>query len=115
MVPCGHGLSGRVGPPEARPHPEARGPCRQAARVETITQTGAPTWGAEIFDRLRAANGGTLGGFFDVFAWREPGEVGFYEAKGSGDSIRDSQRRLLKLALDLHHRSQQFTIIKIPA
>jgi len=29
----------------------------------------------EAFERLRAADGGTLGGFFDVFAWREPGQV----------------------------------------
>ena len=46
-----------------------------APAVKTITQTGAPMWAAEIFDRLRAANGGKLDGFFDVFAWRDPGEV----------------------------------------
>ena len=56
-------------------------------------------------DLLRAANGGKLDGFFDVFAWREPGEVRFDEAKvGRRDSIRPSQRRFVKLALDLHHR-----------
>src|SRR5579859_2622783 len=37
----------------------------------------APVWAVGIFDQLRAANGGTLGGFFDVFAWREPGEMVF--------------------------------------
>lgn len=41
------------------------------------------------------------GSFFDVFAWREPGEVRFDEAKvGRRDSIRPSQRRFVKLALD---------------
>jgi len=39
----------------------------------------------EIFDCLRAANGGTLSGFFDVFAWREPGRAGFFEAKVGPD------------------------------
>jgi hypothetical protein len=74
-----------------------------------------PRWAVEIFDRLRVANRGKLDGFFDVFAWREPGEVRFDEAKvGRGDSIRDSQRKFVKLALDLHHRLDQFTIIKVP-
>ena len=31
----------------------------------------------EAFERLRAANGGTFSGFFDVFAWREPSEMVF--------------------------------------
>ena len=82
--------------------------------VKTITQTGAPMWAAEVFDRLRAANGGKLGGFFDVFAWRDPGEVRFDEVKTSGDSPRPSQREFVKLALDLGHRLEQFTIIKVP-
>ena len=86
-----------------------------APAVKTITETGAPRWAIEIFDRLRAANRGKLDGFFDVFAWREPGEVRFAEAKvGRGDSIRHSQRKFVKLALDLHHRLEQFTIIKVP-
>ncbi|MGH3229176.1 MAG: hypothetical protein ACRDOA_11450 [Streptosporangiaceae bacterium] len=84
-----------------------------APGVKTITQTGAPMWAVGIFDRLRAANGGKLGGFFDVFAWREPGEVRFDEAKTSGDSIRGSQRKFVELALDLHHRLEQFTIIEV--
>jgi hypothetical protein len=40
-----------------------------APAVTTLAETGAPAWAAEAFDRLSAANGGTLGGF----AWREPG------------------------------------------
>ena len=82
--------------------------------VETIAQTGAPMWAVEVFDRLRAANRGKLDGFFDVFAWREPGEVRFDEVKGRGDSPRESQRKFVKLALDLGHRPEQFTIIKVP-
>ena len=83
--------------------------------VKTIAETGAPLWAIETFDRLRAANGGKLDGFFDVFAWREPGEVRFDEAKvGRRDSIRPSQRRFVKLALDLNHRQEQFTVINVP-
>jgi hypothetical protein len=85
-----------------------------APAVKAIAQTGAPLWAVEIFDRLRMANGGKLDGFFDVFAWREPGEVRFDEAKTSGDSPRPSQRKFVKLALDLGHRLEQFTIIKVP-
>jgi len=85
-----------------------------APAVKTIAQTGAPMWAVEAFDRLRGANGGKLDGFFDVFAWRDPGEVRFDEAKTSGDSPRESQRKFVKLALDLGHRLEQFTIIKVP-
>jgi hypothetical protein len=43
-----------------------------APAAKMLAETGAPSWAVEAFDRLRAANGGSLGGFFDVFAWREP-------------------------------------------
>ena len=85
-----------------------------APAVKTMAQTGAPMWAVEVFDRLRAANGGTLDGFFDVFAWRDPGEVRFDEAKTSGEAPRGSQRKFVKLALDLGHHLEQFTIIKVP-
>ncbi len=85
-----------------------------APAVETITQTGAPLWAVEIFDGLRAANGGKLSGFFDVFAWREPAEVRFDEVKVGRDPIGDNQRKFVKLALDRHHRLDQFTIIQVP-
>jgi len=49
-----------------------------APAVKTLAETGAPAWAVEAFERLRAANGGSLGSFFDVFAWREPGQVRFY-------------------------------------
>lgn len=75
---------------------------------------GAPTWAVEVFDRLRAANGGKLGGSFDVFAWREPGEVRFDEVKVSRDRIGLNQRKFVKLALDLTHCLDEFTIIKVP-
>jgi hypothetical protein len=91
------------------PWPQPPGP-----RVTTIAQTGAPEWAVRIFDRLRAENGGTLDGFFDVFAWREPGEIRFDEVKVvPGDQITDSQREFVERALRLH-RLEQFTIIEVP-
>jgi hypothetical protein len=86
-----------------------------APAVKTIAQVGAAPWAIEIFDGLRAANGGKLDGFFDVFAWREPGEVRFDEVKVGRDHIRNTQLTFVKLALDLHHRPEQFTIIEVPA
>ena len=94
--------------------PELRSERFPAPAVKTITQTGAPMWVVDIFDGLRAANGGKLNGFFDVFAWREPGEVRFDEVKVGRDHIRDSQLAFVKRALDLHHRLDQFTIIEVP-
>jgi hypothetical protein len=46
----------------------------------------------EIFDRLRAANGGTLSGFFDVFAWRSPARSVFTRRRSdqTGSSRRSS-------------------------
>jgi hypothetical protein len=41
----------------------------------------------EVFDCLRAANGGKLGGFFDVFAWRESGEIRFNEVRIGWDQM----------------------------
>ena len=67
-----------------------------APAVKTIAQIGAPMWAVEIFDGLRAANGGKLGGFFDVFAWREPGEVRFDEVKTSGSINPGSQIKFVK-------------------
>ena len=71
---------------------------------------GAPPWAAAVFEELRAANGGKLTGFFDVFAWREPGEVGFFEAKSaptaSVPASARSWRRPCVPPLD------QFTIIE---
>lgn len=92
------------------PWPPLPGP-----RVTTITQTGAPEWAVKIFDCLRAQNGGKLAGFFDVFAWREPGEIRFYEVKVvPGDRITDSQREFVERALRLGRRLEEFTIIEVP-
>lgn len=110
--PAERGLARRLGV-RLRP-PRAAVRWFPAPAVKTIIQAGAPMWAAEAFNRLRAANGGKLDGFFDVFAWRDPGEVRFDEAKTSGDSPRESQRKFVKLALDLGHRLEQFTIIKVP-
>jgi hypothetical protein len=83
-----------------------------APAVKTLAQTGAPTWAVEAFDRLRAANGGTLGGFFDIFAWREPGEVRFAEAKVGPDRVKPTQLRFVELALRFH-RLQEFAIVEV--
>ena len=83
-----------------------------APAVKTIAETGAPSWAVETFDRLRAANGGTLGGFFDVFAWRQPGEVRFDEAKVGPDRIGATQRKFVEIALRFHSL-EQFTIIEV--
>lgn len=83
-----------------------------APAARTLAETGAPAWAVEAFDRLRAANGGSLGGFFDVFAWREPGEVRFYEAKVGPDRIKPTQLRFAELALRFH-RPEQFMIIEV--
>jgi hypothetical protein len=80
----------------------------------TLAEAGAPIWAAEAFDRLRAANGGRLGGFFDVFAWREAGQIRFAEAKvGTSDSIKPNQRSFVKTALGLHP-PEAFMIVHVP-
>jgi hypothetical protein len=82
-----------------------------APAAKTLAETGAPTWAVETFDRLRTANGGTLRGFFDVFAWREPGQVRFCEAKVGPDRIKATQIRFLEAALRFH-RPADFMIIE---
>jgi hypothetical protein len=66
----------------------------------------------EIFGRLRPANGGTLSGFFDVFAWREPGQVGFYGAKAGPDRIKPTQLRFVEVALRFHGL-EEFMIVEV--
>ena len=85
-----------------------------APAVKTLAEAGAPRWAVEIFGHLRAANGGTLSGFFDVFAWREPGQVGFYEAKVGPDRIKPTQLRFVEVALRFH-RLEEFMIIEVAA
>ena len=82
--------------------------------VKSITQAGAPRWAAEIFERLLDANRRSFGGFFDVFVWREPGEVRFYEVKVGEDDINLNQRRFVERALGLDHPLEEFTIIEVP-
>jgi hypothetical protein len=85
--------------------------------VKSITQAGAPRWAAEIFERLLDANPNRrrpFGGFFDVFVWREPGEVRFYEVKvGKKDDINLNQCKFVERALALDHRLEEFTIIEV--
>lgn len=83
-----------------------------APPLKTLAEADAPRWAIEIFDRLRAANDGRLSGFFDVFAWREPGQVRFCEAKVGPDWITPSQLRFVEVALRLHHL-HDFTIIEV--
>lgn len=80
----------------------------------TLAEAGAPAWAAEAFDRLRAANDGRVGGFFDVLAWRQPGEIRFAEAKVGADQIKPSQRTFVKAALALYP-PEAFMIVHIPA
>ncbi len=78
-----------------------------------MAAAGAAPWAADIFDSVKAANGGTLTGFFDVFAWREPSDVLFCEVKVGPDRIQASQRRFLARALSLRPLSE-FLIIEMP-
>ena len=70
-----------------------------APAARRLAEVGAPGWAVEIFDCLRAANGGTLSGFFDVFAWREPGQTAFFEVKVGPDRIKPTQLRFVEIAL----------------
>ena len=53
-----------------------------------------------------------LGGFFDVFACREPGPVRFAEAEAGPARIKPAQLRFAELALRFH-RLQEFMIIEV--
>jgi VRR-NUC domain len=85
-----------------------------APAFRTLAEAGAPGWAVETFERLRAANDGKLSGFFDVFAWREPGEVKFLEIKVAKDRVQPTQRRFIERALCFHDQ-RQFMIVEIPA
>ena len=84
-----------------------------ADAFKTIAAAGAPADAAAVFELLRAANGGSLGGFFDVFAWRD-GEVRFVEVKVGADRLHDKQRRFLQLALRLGHDLDEFLLVEVP-
>jgi hypothetical protein len=84
-----------------------------APAARQLAAVGAPGWAVETFGRLRAANGGTLSGFFDVFAWREPGRVAFVEAKVGPDRIKPTQLRFVEIALRFH-RLDDLMIVEIP-
>jgi hypothetical protein len=84
-----------------------------APAARQVAAVGAPGWAVETFGRLRAANGGTLTGFFDVFAWREPGQVAFVEAKVGPDRIKATQLRFMEIALRFC-QLDDFMIVEIP-
>jgi hypothetical protein len=83
-----------------------------APAVRRPADAGAPGWAVEVFECLRAANGGTLSGFFDVFAWREPGQVGFLEAKVGPDRIKPTQLRFVEIALRFRSL-EEFMMVEI--
>jgi hypothetical protein len=80
--------------------------------LQRVAEVGAPGWAAEIFECLRAANGGTLSGFFDVFAWCEPGRAAFVEAKVGPDRIKPTQLRFAEIALRFRPL-EEFMIVQI--
>jgi hypothetical protein len=83
-----------------------------APAARRAAEAGAPGWAAEIFECLRVANGGTLSGFFDVFAWREPGRAAFVEAKVGPDRIKPTQLRFAEIALRFRPL-EEFMIVEI--
>ena len=83
-----------------------------APAARRLAEVGAPVWAVEIFDCLRAANGGTLSGFFDVFAWREPGGAAFFEVKVGPDRIKPTQLRFVEIALRFR-RLEDFMIVEV--
>jgi hypothetical protein len=83
-----------------------------APAARRLAEVGAPGWAVETFDCLRALNGGTLSGFFDVFAWREPGRAAFVEAKVGPDRIKPTQLRFVEIALRLRSL-EEFMIVEI--
>ena len=83
-----------------------------APAARRVAEAGAPGWAAEIFECLRAANGGTLSGFFDVFAWREPGRAAFVEAKVGPDRIKPTQLRFAEIVLRFRPLAE-FMIVEI--
>ena len=83
-----------------------------APAARRLAEVGAPGWAVEIFDCLRAANGGTLSGFFDVFAWREPGRAAFFEVKVGPDRIKPTQLGFVEIALRFR-RLEDFMIVEV--
>jgi len=83
-----------------------------APAARRLAEVGAPGWAVTVFECLRAANGGTLSGFFDVFAWREPGRASFVEAKVGPDRIKPTQLRFVEIALRFRGL-EEFMIVEI--
>ena len=77
----------------------------------SLRDAAAPDWAAQVFDELRLAHGG-LSGFFNVFAWRAPGDIQFIEVKMGSDPIQAGKRTFLQMALR-YHRPEQFMIVEV--
>jgi len=85
-----------------------------ASAVKTISQTGAPMWAVEVFDRLRAANGGNLDGFFRNFARRDPAKLDSTRRRPREIRSGKVKRKFVSWRWTSAIASKQFTIIKVP-
>jgi hypothetical protein len=72
----------------------------------------APEAVVALFERLRAANGGRLGGFLDVFAWRDS-RVRFLEVKSGRDKWRESQQRFVDMAVGLGRDPSDLLLVEV--
>jgi VRR-NUC domain len=71
----------------------------------------APPDVTATFERLRAANGG-LGGFLDLFTWRD-GQVRFVEVKSGRSKLTDNQQKFVDLAVELGHDPNDFLLVEV--
>jgi hypothetical protein len=60
---------------------------------------GVPPHAQELYDRICRANGGKVGGWFDVFAWKGQDFLFVESKRRSKDSIRESQKAWIEAAL----------------
>jgi hypothetical protein len=66
----------------------------------------------ELYERLKAANGGSRSGFWDVFVWKGD-EVVFAEAKrANDDQINSNQEKWLEAALSTGLQLKSFLIVE---
>lgn len=71
-----------------------------------------PTKAAAKFQAIKEKNGGTLSGFFDVFAWKGDGdELMFVEYKGRGDTPDESESEWISAALSKGVKPEQLCIV----
>ena len=67
---------------------------------------------AEKFSAIKEKNGGSLSGFFDVFAWRDDGDdFMMIEYKSRGDSPNDNELRWISSAISAGVKPEQLCIV----